>query len=53
MSAEQMAAADRRDYYIMLWIAKQAGYAARQDRRYGKGERIKRVHPLARIGMSI
>jgi hypothetical protein len=44
---------DLRDYQIMLWITKQARYRARHERQYGHGKPIKRLHPLARIGMSI
>jgi len=44
---------DLRDYQIMLWITKQARYRARQERQYGCGKPIKRLHPLARIGMII
>jgi hypothetical protein len=44
--------ANRRDYAIMKWIAKQARYRALHERRYGRGKPIRRLHPLARIGMT-
>ena len=43
--------ADVRDARVMLWISRQAQYARDQERRYGRGKRLRRVHPLARIGM--
>jgi len=48
---EQSAIADERDARRMLWIASQAHYAHKQERRYGRGKRLPSVHPLARIGM--
>jgi hypothetical protein len=42
---------DRTDSNEMRWITQQADYARRQDQRYGRGKRLSRVHPLARIGM--
>lgn len=44
---------DARDYRVMLWITRQARYRAQQQRQYGRGKPIKRLHPLARIGMSV
>lgn len=41
---------DLRDYQIMLWITKQARSRNHRER---NGRRIKRLHPLARIGMAI
>jgi hypothetical protein len=49
---ERSALADERDARKMLWIERQAGYARKQDQRYGRGKRLRHVHPLARIGMS-
>lgn len=48
---EQAARADERDADLMLWIQQQAGYATKQDKRYGRGRRLGTVHPLAKIGM--
>ena len=50
---EQSAIADEKDFRTMLWIQNQAPFARRQDRRYGRGKRVGRVHPWARIGMSV
>jgi hypothetical protein len=44
---------DRRDARQMLWIQRQAGYRAEHERRYGRGKPIRRLHPLARIGMGV
>jgi hypothetical protein len=50
---ENAAIADERDARNMLWIQKQASFAARQDRKYGRGKGVRTVRPLARIGMCV
>jgi len=47
---EQSAIADEEDFRTMLWIQSQAP-VARWYRRGGRGPG--RIHPLARIGMSV
>lgn len=48
---EFAAIADELDARRMLWIQNQASYAVRQEKRFGRGKRLRSVHPLARIGM--